>query len=70
MQSKNTFPSSKGLFYLNTVVINWYKATGCTGLFNTKDHVVQLHWLYSELEDHQVAPPLPHNLYSGANYLI
>ena len=28
-----------------TTVINWYKASGFIGLFNTKEHDI-IHWLY------------------------
>ena len=32
--------------HVDAIVMNWYKNSGFTGLFNTKDHV-QLHRLYS-----------------------
>ena len=41
-----------------TNVINQEQGSVFTGLFNTEDHgAIELHWLYSELEDQQVAPP-------------
>ena len=54
---KSVFGSFQGFNYLfkSLSVINLNKASGFTGLFNTKDHRA-ITWLYSELEDQQVSP--------------